>query len=369
MSSRYIHFDNDNKDGDAKKPSANMPRDVRSIENWKYRKQLRNAEVTSPVQTSFQSKVIVLPGTLGMAELSEEQWNRLSPKEQKLREHVNPGRTNVVLDFESALSLGMSKDDVANSTLEELVERGVKILAVNYSRTALKDVVGGKWTHFGELVTRDVGNKATIHRGCMVVIFSDDIKVLLGLEAEVGEDAESRLAELRSNATDEAQGNVFISVLEPNSNRCLATFTSLTSAAAGTGISYGTIKDNVNKGTLDKLGEKHGVTIQRLKGRSEFEALEPIENGTEEMKSIMARNLKASPKTNPELKRKLEEHFAVWGEQAKDQTAFINGIEAMYGYSVRNTKDLLRDWWAKKTKVTKKNTGGNIKSFFTTTRK
>ena len=153
MSSRYIHFDNDNMDGDAKKPSANMPHDVRSIEYWKYRHQLRNAEVTSPVQTSFQSKVIELPGTLEMAKLSEEQWNRLSPEEQKLRENVNPGRPSAVFDLESALKLGMSEEDVVNSTLEELVERGVKILAVNYSRAALKEVVGGRDALFSELAT------------------------------------------------------------------------------------------------------------------------------------------------------------------------------------------------------------------------
>ena len=111
------------------------------------------------------------------------------------------------------------------------------------------------------------------------------------------------------------------------------------------------------------------MIINPLKGRSEYEALVPIENGTEEMKSIMARNLKASPKSNPELKTKLEKHFAIWGVKAKDQTAFLNGIEAQYGYSVNSQKDIFRTWWAKNTKVAKKNTGGNIKSFFTTTRK
>ena len=50
------------------------------------------------------------------------------------------------------------------------------------------------------------------------------------------------------------------------------------------------------------------------------------------------------------------------------QKAFMNGIEAMYGYSVKSQQDILRRLWTKKTNDVKKNTG-NIKSFLTTTRK
>ena len=50
------------------------------------------------------------------------------------------------------------------------------------------------------------------------------------------------------------------------------------------------------------------------------------------------------------------------------QTAFMNGIEAKYEYPVDSQKDILRKWWTKKTKDVKKKTG-DIKAFFTTTRK
>jgi len=39
----------------------------------------------------------------------------------------------------------------------------------------------------------------------------------------------------------------------------------------------------------------------------------------------------------------------------------MNGIEAMYGYSVKSQQDILRRLWTKKTNDVKKNTG-NIKS-------
>ena len=122
---------------------------------------------------------------------------------------------------------------------------------------------------------------------------------------------------------------------------------------------------------MDKLGKKVGVIIHRLEGRSEYEALVPIENGTKEMKRIMAeaeKNKTVSPKTNPELKKELDEHFAIWGEKAKDQTAFLKRIETVYGYPVHSQKVLLRGWWAKRTKDATKITG-NITSYFTTTRK
>jgi len=96
--------------------------------------------------------------------------------------------------------------------------------------------------------------------------------------------------------------------------------------------------------------------------------LVPIKNGTEEMKSIMARNLKASPKTNPELKKKMEDHFNKYGARAKDQMAFLNGIETEYNYPVNSQKVLLNTWWLKKAKEAKKITVG-IKLFFTSTKK
>jgi hypothetical protein len=266
----------------------------------------------------------------------------------------------------------MSMEEVVNSTLEELVERKVKILAVNYSVGAIREVVGGGIGTFQELTTRAVGTKATIHRDCMVVIFSNDTDLLLGLEDEVDEDAESRLAELRVNATDEGLGNIFISISD--GNRCLAKYSSLRTATTGTGISITTLSDNVSANTLGKLGKKYGVTIKRLKDRSEYQALVTIKNGTEEMKRIMSRNKKTSPKTNPELKKEMEDHFDKYAAQAKGQkafpfqTAFMNGIEAKYEYPVDSQKDILRKWWTKKTKDAKKKTG-DIKAFFTTTRK
>lgn len=54
---------------------------------------------------------------------------------------------------------------------EELVERKVTLLAVNFSKTALKDVVGVITETFDKLTKHDVGTKATIHRGCMIVFF------------------------------------------------------------------------------------------------------------------------------------------------------------------------------------------------------
>jgi len=255
-----------------------------------------------------------------MALLSEFQYNRLPQEEQKLRSNVNPGRPSAVIDLKSALILGMSEEDVVNSTLEELVKRKVRILAVCFSMIALTEVVGGCTRKFIELTKHDVvGTKATIHRGGMAVVFTPDTALLLGLV--VDEDAEARLATLRTNANDKAFGRIFISISNPTSKDCLATFTSLRDTSTGTGIPSQTLQENARAGTLDKLGKKVGAIIQRLEGRSEYEALVPIENGTKEMKRIMAeaeKNKTVSPKTNPELKKELDEHFAIWGEKAKD---------------------------------------------------
>jgi hypothetical protein len=257
----------------------------------------------------------------------------------------------------------MTEEDVVNYTLEELVKRKVRILAVYFSRLALTEAVGGDTATFSELATRDVGTKPTIHRGNMVVVFTPNPALLLGLV--VDEDAEARMAELRTNANDEALGNIFISISNPTSKDCLAKYSSVTSAATGTGISFTTLKENASAGTLDKLSKKVGVIIKRLKGRSEYEALVPIENGTKEMKRILAENKKVSPKSNPELKKELEEHFADWGEKAKDQTAFLNMIETKYGYPVKTSRSILNEWTKKKAKEAKTKSAGDIKQFFT----
>ena len=149
----YFHFENEDKNDSAKMPAVKKTRAQRLKENWDYSDRLLTSGVTSLVQTSFQSEVIEFTGEQRMAQLSKFQWDRLPLEEQKLRENVNPGRPSAVVDLESALKLGMSEEDVVNSTLEELVERGVKILAVNYSRAALKEVVGGRDALFSELAT------------------------------------------------------------------------------------------------------------------------------------------------------------------------------------------------------------------------
>lgn len=352
----YIHYGKEEYDADAKMPAANKPDAERFSVNWAYYQGLQIAGVKSPEQKSFQTRKIEFPGVQVMAQLSKYQWDRRSPEDQKLLQSVNPGFPNVVFDLESALSLGFEKEDIANSTLEELLKRKVRILAVNYSLGALKSVVGGKSHTFRALTKRDDHGTTAIHRECMIVVFSYDTDTLLSLE--VDENAEARLATLRTNATDNALGNIFLAFLDPNGSRCLATFDSLKSAASGTGIPLKTLHVNARASTLGKLGKKHGVSIQRLKDRSEYQAL----------KRIMAKNTKVSPKSNPELMKRLVDFFAKHGEQAKDQKAFLNEIEKEFDYPVRYQQNLFLAWWTKKAKSVKKNTG-DIKSYFTSTKK
>ena len=106
----------------------------------------------------------------------------------------------------------------------------------------------------------------------------------------------------------------------------------------------------------------------------------PIENGTEELKKIIAKNTKVSPKNNPALKEELKKIFAKNGTDAKDKTALLNAIWAEFKYPVESQKELFRSWGMSKTKEEKKTgtsktkeekkTGtsktkdGNIKSYF-----
>ena len=103
----YFHFENEDKNDNAKMPAGKKSQAERSKENWEYNQLLLDVGVTSLVQTSFQSEGIEFPGEQGMAQLSEFQWNRLPQEEQKLRENVNPGRPSAVIDLESVLSLGI----------------------------------------------------------------------------------------------------------------------------------------------------------------------------------------------------------------------------------------------------------------------
>jgi hypothetical protein len=363
----YVYVENENKND--KKPAASKPSAERSTENWAYNQQLLEAGVTSPVQKSFQFDVIEFLSTYGMAKLSNEQYNSLTPEQRKLRENVNPGRPNAVFDYNSALELGITEEDIVNFTLEDLVEREVRLLAVNWSVASLAEVVGGGQDKFRALTKRDdAGTTATtIHRDSVIVVFTDNADLLFSLEPD--ENAEARLATLRSNATDNANGSIFLAFFDPKGNRCLAAFVSLRDAATGTGITNAALQWNAKRGTLDKLGKKQGVSIQRLKDRSEYEALVPIENGTEELKKIIAKNTKVSPKNNPALKEELKKIFAKNGTDAKDKTALLNAIWAEFKYPVESQKELFRSWGMSKTKEEKK-TGtsktkdGNIKSYF-----
>ena len=84
----------------------------------------------------------------------EVDVRKSSPENRKLRESVNPGRPNAVFDLESALKRGISKEDIVNITFEELVKKKVRFIAVNFSVSALEDVVGGEDRTFRALVKR-----------------------------------------------------------------------------------------------------------------------------------------------------------------------------------------------------------------------
>lgn len=133
---------------------------------------------------------------------------------------------------------------------------------------------------FVALTKLDGGTNATIHRLlCRITCCRHNLKCSIScLYSSNNYYSESLLAALRANATEKANGNVFVSVIHQPVNAVLLNF-----------LHYVLLLQE-----LTFLYLKFGITSK---------------NGTKEMKRIMAKNMNGSTKTNPELKQKMQDHF------------------------------------------------------------